>query len=412
MTDRPVRLILTDDLRRSRLTVFFRFFLALLPLIWLAILSIVTILVAFVAWIATLVVGRMPGGLHRFLSWYVRYSTQVYAYLLIAAEPWPGFSAAPGYPVDVEIDEPVQQNRWTVGFRIVLAIPAALLAATLAVIRFGSSGGLGVGGIAAFLGWFASLARGQMPDGLRNLIVYTLRYRAEVLAYQLLLTQRYPDSDPQLSPPPVAGTPPHPVEIVVTDDLRRSRLTVFFRLLLALPHVVWLELWTIVALLAAIVNWFVTLIAGRPATGLHRFLSAYVRYVAHVYAFVLLVANPFPGFAGAAGSYPVDVELPGPDRQNRWVTAFRVILALPAYLLLSGLNSALFVAALFMWFYALVRGRVPNGLRNLGAFVLRYQAQVNAYTYLLTDRYPYSGPVQRAPDASPPEQPAASLPSE
>ena len=35
----------------------------------------------------------------------------------------------------------------------------------------------------------------------------------------------------------------HPVRITIDDDLRRSRLTVFFRLLLVIPHVVWLYLW-------------------------------------------------------------------------------------------------------------------------------------------------------------------------
>jgi hypothetical protein len=35
---------------------------------------------------------------------------------------------------------------------------------------------------------------------------------------------------------------------------------------------------------------------------------------------------------------------------------------------------------------------VPRGLRNLGAFELRYQAQTWAYVYLLTSRYPYAGP--------------------
>ena len=58
------------------------------------------------------------------------------------------------------------------------------------------------------------------------------------------------------------------------DDLRRSRLTVFFRLLLALPHIVWLLLWGIVAFFAVIANWFVTLFRGTPARGLHRFISA------------------------------------------------------------------------------------------------------------------------------------------
>ncbi len=36
----------------------------------------------------------------------------------------------------------------------------------------------------------------------------------------------------------------HPVRLVVTDDLRRSRLTVFFRWLLAIPHLLWLGLWS------------------------------------------------------------------------------------------------------------------------------------------------------------------------
>jgi hypothetical protein len=36
-------------------------------------------------------------------------------------------------------------------------------------------------------------------------------------------------------------------------------------------------------------------------------------------------------------------------------------------------------------------------LRNLGAFAIRYSAQVYAYFYLVTERYPYSGPWEFAP---------------
>ena len=35
------------------------------------------------------------------------------------------------------------------------------------------------------------------------------------------------------------------MRLTVTDDLRRSRLTVFFRLLLGIPHFIWWTLWTI-----------------------------------------------------------------------------------------------------------------------------------------------------------------------
>ena len=35
---------------------------------------------------------------------------------------------------------------------------------------------------------------------------------------------------------------------------------------------------------------------------------------------------------------------------------------------------------------------MPEGLRNLGAFVLRYNNQAVAYLMLLTDSYPYASP--------------------
>ena len=45
----------------------------------------------------------------------------------------------------------------------------------------------------------------------------------------------------------------HPVGLVVTDDLRRSRLTVFFRLILAIPHFIWFVLWSMLTVVVAVV---------------------------------------------------------------------------------------------------------------------------------------------------------------
>jgi hypothetical protein len=183
-------------------------------------------------------------------------------------------------------------------------------------------------------------------------------------------------------------------------------LTVFFRLLLALPHIVWVLLWWIAASLALIVDWFATLVLGRSPRSLHRFLASYVRYQIHLAAYVWLVANPFPGFTGTPG-YPVELEIAPPEPQSRWVTGFRLPLAIPALAVLGALSLALFVAAVLGWFASLVTGRMPEGLRDLGAWVLRYSGQVTGYWYLLTDRYPYSGPpVEERPA---PEEPALAL---
>ena len=103
------------------------------------------------------------------------------AYLFLAANPYPGFylgSNPKGYPVDVTIDPPERQNRWVTGFRLVLVIPAALMAAALSGggsavnSRGGSSGG--VSSVAAVLTWFSALVRGRSPRGLRDFIAWSI----------------------------------------------------------------------------------------------------------------------------------------------------------------------------------------------------------------------------------------------
>jgi hypothetical protein len=401
VNESPVRLVISDDLRRGHGSSFFRGWLALPLFAWLALWSIAAFFVAIVNWVATLIRGRSPAPLHSFLSRYVRYATHVYAYLNLAAEPLPNFDGKPGYRIDVEIDPPSSQNRWSVAFRIVLALPALLLVTALvgsgpninALPSTGFNlGGASLLGAAAVLSWFVAVFTGRVPRGLRDAIAYTLSYGAQFWAYLLLLTDRYPNSDPQVA---IGELPSRsdPVGLLVSDDLRRSRLTVFFRLLLVLPHLVWLTLWAICAYVAAIVNWFATLILGASPQALHRFLAAYVRYQSHVYAYLLLIANPFPGFVGRARSYTVEPTIELPRSQNRWTVFFRAVLALPALLLGVAYGGVLLVVALLGWFASLARGRMPQGMRNAGVLALRYSAQLNAYGLLLTDVYPYSGPV-------------------
>jgi hypothetical protein len=183
-------------------------------------------------------------------------------------------------------------------------------------------------------------------------------------------------------------TAQHPIRLVVNDDLQRTRLTVFFRLILAIPHFIWATLWSVIAILAWIVNWFATLFAGRSPEGLHNFLATFLRYVTHLRAYVLLIADPFPGFAGKLGSYPIDLEVDPPQPQNRLTVFFRIILAIPALIVANILSNLSQLLAVFSWFIALVTGRVPEGLRNFAALALRFETQTYAYVLLLTDRYP------------------------
>jgi Domain of unknown function (DUF4389) len=413
--------VVDDDLKRSRLTVFFRLLLAIPHYVWAALWTVLMVVVAIVNWVATLILGRSPEALHNFAAAYVRYLTHLFGYLLLAGNPYPLFTGSERYPIDLEIDPPQPQRRLVTLFRIILALPVlAFEAAFLATYAGGSysSGGadevdygttasttVGILWTVAVFAWFACLALGRMPPGFRNLQAYGLRYCAQVWAYTLFLTDRYPNLDP--ADPPSTG-PLHPVGLDVTDELRRSRLTVFFRFLLTLPHFVWLILWGIVAFLAGIVGWFAALVLGRLPDGLHRFLAAYLRYSTHVFAFLFLTANPFPGFTGTASSYPVDPELPGPERQKRLVTLFRLLLAIPALAVSSSLYALAFLAGFFGWFVSLALGRMPRSFREAQAYALRYGVQANAFLWLLTPRYPYSGPALGQPEPEPELAPAES----
>src|SRR5437870_4554748 len=109
------------------------------------------------------------------------------------------------------------------------------------------------------------------------------------------------------------GTVLHPISLVVSDDLKRSRLTVFFRLVLAIPHFLWLWAFSLAAFFVAVVNWFATLITGRGQARMHDFLARYTRYTTHLSAYLGLAANPYPRFAGEPGRYPGDLDVVGPD---------------------------------------------------------------------------------------------------
>ena len=392
----PIRIVLTDDLQRSRPTVFFRLILAIPHYLWAALLGLAFVVVVFLQWWVLLFRGRPAGGLRDFSAGYIRYVTHIEAYVLLAANPYPGFypmSDRP-YPLDLEIGPAAPQNRWKTFFRLFLALPAAVISGALlwGGPRTGSYFSGGVAFVAAFLLWWVGVFRGRSSRGLRDLVAYCIGYAAQYSAYLFLVTDRYPYSGPNAFAAARPDEPAHPVSLSVTGDLRRSRMLVLFRLPVAIPHIVWYVLWTIVALVVIVLNWLCALAIGRPPQPFHRFLSAYVRYGIHLGAFFFLVANPFPGFVGAAGSYPVDLQLPPPEPQRRVVTLFRLFLAVPAFMISSGLYGALFSAGFLGWFVSLVRGEMPDGLRNLGAFVLRYGGQTDAYAFLLTERYPDAGP--------------------
>jgi hypothetical protein len=198
-----------------------------------------------------------------------------------------------------------------------------------------------------------------------------------VYAYLLLLTDRYPCSDPQAALPELPADE-HPLQLDVHDDRRRGRATTFFRLLLAIPHFAWVVIWGIAVYVGVIASWFIQVIAGRPHPGLHRFTAQWLRYATQVNAYAYLVADPYPEFDGRVGAYPVELTTNAPERQDRLTVAFRLVLAVPAFALSSAYAGVAIIAAVLGWFAVLATGRMPLGLRNAIALWLRYSQQTTS----------------------------------
>jgi hypothetical protein len=172
--------------------------------------------------------------------------------------------------------------------------------------------------------------------------------------------------------------------VAFDTDLRRPRPAVLLRVVLAIPPVGALLVLSLAAALVSIVAWVVAISTGRVPGAAHRLLRAYVRYAVRVASWTALVTGRYPRVRGVV---PPSV---GVDRarQRRLSVLFRLVLALPPLVLATALAAVLAAVAIAAWFVALARGRTTAGLRELGAFCIRYQGETLAFLLLLTPRAP------------------------
>ena len=77
-----------------------------------------------------------------------------------------------------------------------------------------------------------------------------------------------------------------------------------------------------------------------------------------------------------------------PAHQNRLTVLVRIILAIPHLIVLWALGIAAEIVVIICWFAALFLGRLPQGLAGFLTGYLNWLIRVQAYLFLLTDRYP------------------------
>ena len=108
-----------------------------------------------------------------------------------------------------------------------------------------------------------------------------------------------------------------------------------------------------------------------------------------VVSYLLLMTDVYPSTDEEQNAH---LELPYPDVQrdlNRWLPLVKWLLAIPHYIVLAFLYLGVLVVAIVAWFAILFTGRLPRGLFDYMAGVLRWSNRVAAYAFALTtDQYP------------------------
>jgi hypothetical protein len=182
----------------------------------------------------------------------------------------------------------------------------------------------------------------------------------------------------------------YPVTFEVDYVEQRSRLTAFFRLILAIPLLVWGYFYSLVNLIAIVIAWFAILITGRYPKGLYDFVAGFLRFSTRVTAYMALLSDPYPPFGGSDDSaYPVRMQFSGPlESYSRLKVLFRIILAIPILVLRYVMNLLLEIGAAGAWFVILFTGKMPRGLFDPMVLANSYTARSDAYLLLLTETYP------------------------
>jgi len=90
----------------------------------------------------------------------------------------------------------------------------------------------------------------------------------------------------------------------------------------------------------------------------------------------------------AVTRYPISIEVALSEKLSRLTTFFRVFMAIPHYIVLYFLGIAAAVVVFIAWWAILFTGRYPKWAFDFVSGYFRWNARVNGYCLLLTDKYP------------------------
>lgn len=203
----------------------------------------------------------------------------------LAPPPPPGAPVS-GYPATFAVDLPDRVARWRPLVHWLLVIPHLVV---LWVLSFAA-------GIVVLIAWFSGVLLGRIPAALLRFLAMTLRYNASVSVYAGFLHGTYPPFalDASSADP---GADRHVRFDVVEQATGRSRLTIFFRLFMLIPHAIVLYFVTLAAFVVWFIGFFAVILLGRWPAGMRDFVVGVLRWNMRVNAYAYLLTDEYPPFS-------------------------------------------------------------------------------------------------------------------
>jgi hypothetical protein len=204
------------------------------------------------------------------------------------------------YPVQFSVDYPDRSlNRLTTAFRIFVAIPILIVLSAVSgntyvttthQATYVASGG---GGLLFFAPLLMILFRQKYPRWWFDWNLELQRFTNRVVAYLLLMDDRYPATDQE------QYVHLHYEYPDVPRDLNRWLPLV--KWILAIPHYIVLFFLWIAMIVVVIIAWFTILFTGRYPRGMFDFIEGVLRWGQRVVAYAfLLVTDRYPPFSLSA----------------------------------------------------------------------------------------------------------------
>jgi len=190
------------------------------------------------------------------------------------------------YPATLTFEPPGKVANWRPLVNWLLAIPHYIVLYGLRILAQ----------VVGIISWFVIVFTGELPESFANIQSMYLRYEIRVYTYALFMREEYPPFTFAMTPADSGEEPRLRVDLrpQLTD---RNRLTVAFRIILVIPHLIVLTVLELVAWVVTVIAFFAVLFTGRWPEGMRSLVLNVTRWYLRVQSYFLLLDDEYPPFA-------------------------------------------------------------------------------------------------------------------